>query len=352
MNYSIPKRAVLLQTAVALGALLLDPRATRSNRPGSSGSTPARSGCRATVFPRVPSTQSCRLATDICGWRRTAVWLVLTECASSSWIRGQLPSLRPIPSGYWVRMRRRVGSAQKGEASTVTERAGSLPIWWIQTSCTGASAPFHPAAKVSGSAPTEMAFSSTQRVGSSYGRFPTATSARSSRTAGSSLGRYTARSRPDRVRGSGGGDRFRPSRHLERHRDVSLRRPQRRALGGHRRRTEPPRPGEVDVLHEGESVRGRAVNALLEDRDGDLWVGTAAGLYRFQGGRFSRFAKSDGLSDDEVLSIHEDREGSLWVGTREGLNRFWDTPFFPLASDAGPFTDATRSLCTTRDGSL
>jgi ligand-binding sensor domain-containing protein/signal transduction histidine kinase len=70
---------------------------------------------------------------------------------------------------------------------------------------------------------------------------------------------------------------------------------------------------------------GRLTN-LLEDRDGNLWVGSREGLIRFQPGRgFTRFGRPDGLPDGDVSALYEDREGSLWVGTRAGgLAQFTD----------------------------
>jgi signal transduction histidine kinase len=65
---------------------------------------------------------------------------------------------------------------------------------------------------------------------------------------------------------------------------------------------------------------------LLEDRDGNVWIGSREGLFRYQPGRgFTRFGRDDGLPDHDVSALFEDREGSLWVGTRAGgLAQFSD----------------------------
>ena len=69
--------------------------------------------------------------------------------------------------------------------------------------------------------------------------------------------------------------------------------------------------------------------SLLEDREGMLWVATAAGLDRMdpETGRFTTYrhdpADPYSLSDDVVKAVFEDRAGTLWVGTSTGgLNRF------------------------------
>src|SRR6185436_1007556 len=88
-------------------------------------------------------------------------------------------------------------------------------------------------------------------------------------------------------------------------------------------------------------VAGDAVPALrrttgvVEDRDGNVWVGTRAGLVRYQPGReVETFTRADGLPDDDITAVFEDREGSLWVGTHGGgLAQFTDRT---LDGQAGP----------------
>jgi signal transduction histidine kinase len=79
----------------------------------------------------------------------------------------------------------------------------------------------------------------------------------------------------------------------------------------------------------------RRPTALIEDRAGNVWVGTRSGLVRLQPGLApTTFARVDGLPDDDVSSLFEDREGSLWVGTRGGgLAQFTDRT---LDGQAGP----------------
>jgi ligand-binding sensor domain-containing protein len=42
------------------------------------------------------------------------------------------------------------------------------------------------------------------------------------------------------------------------------------------------------------------------------------------------FTARDGLSDDVVRAILQDREGSIWVGTNNGLDRFRKTNLAPV----------------------
>lgn len=79
-----------------------------------------------------------------------------------------------------------------------------------------------------------------------------------------------------------------------------------------------------------------AVNALLQGRDGYLWLGTFGGLVRFDGNRFTtlragRHAPSlqdpmdrGGPSSDRVEVLREDARGRLWIGTEDGGISLYD----------------------------
>lgn len=64
------------------------------------------------------------------------------------------------------------------------------------------------------------------------------------------------------------------------------------------------------------------VRAILQGRDGYLWVGTAGGLSRFDGIRFRNFtvANSPGLASDNLVHLMEDREGRIWVSSTHGVS--------------------------------
>ena len=94
-------------------------------------------------------------------------------------------------------------------------------------------------------------------------------------------------------------------------------------------------------------------NKLLRDRNGALWIGTEhRGLVHVQRGRADTFAKSDGLSGDIICSLFEDREGNIWVSTSAGLDRFRELPVRSYSSKQGLSSDAIASVVAARNGSL
>jgi signal transduction histidine kinase/ligand-binding sensor domain-containing protein/DNA-binding response OmpR family regulator len=65
------------------------------------------------------------------------------------------------------------------------------------------------------------------------------------------------------------------------------------------------------------------VRVMLEDRDGNLWVGTMRqGLEVFQHGTWRHYGVEDGLGSLAVRELYQDSRGAVWVGTWGGLTRF------------------------------
>src|SRR5262245_41652865 len=63
-----------------------------------------------------------------------------------------------------------------------------------------------------------------------------------------------------------------------------------------------------------------AVNAIVQTRDGYLWLATFDGLARFDGLRFTVFNKGNtrGIGGNRFDRLFEDRHGALWAVTDEG----------------------------------
>lgn len=78
------------------------------------------------------------------------------------------------------------------------------------------------------------------------------------------------------------------------------------------------------------------------DREGQLWIGTNKGLLRaaVAGEKNRRYTTSDGLADDYVTDIIEDNDQNLWIGTVKGLNRIKKTTAgaFEFDRTMTPFT--------------
>src|SRR5271163_1478531 len=65
-------------------------------------------------------------------------------------------------------------------------------------------------------------------------------------------------------------------------------------------------------------------NVMAQTSDGYLWIGTQAGLMRFDGVRFVAWKPPEGneLPSSRINSLLGARDGSLWIGTAMGLARW------------------------------
>jgi signal transduction histidine kinase len=101
---------------------------------------------------------------------------------------------------------------------------------------------------------------------------------------------------------------------------------------------------------DGSTVRS---HTLFVDRQGTLWIGTESkGLYRVHDGHADRYDRSDGLSGNQIHSMHEDREGNLWVATDRGLDMFRDTSVVTYSTIEGLVGADLKSVLALRDGTV
>lgn len=92
------------------------------------------------------------------------------------------------------------------------------------------------------------------------------------------------------------------------------------------------------------------VRSLLEDRQGNLWVGTRSqGVYLVTGDRYRVVP----TSHRTVAAIFQDNEDNIWLGTSGGgLSRLQAKNFRLFDSKAGLQDDLTLSLCEDERGRL
>ena len=115
-----------------------------------------------------------------------------------------------------------------------------------------------------------------------------------------------------------------------------------------------------------------SVLAIEQDRTGYLWIGTQAGLARFDGARFTAYTPETepGLPGTWIRSLLMARDGRLWIGTYKGVAVF-DGRHFRRVEPSGPgsgqalditgmtedargdlYVTATSGVFMLRDGAL
>lgn len=113
-------------------------------------------------------------------------------------------------------------------------------------------------------------------------------------------------------------------------------------------------------LNQAHGLSNNGVLALLQDRQGFIWIATEDGLNRYDGVEFKTFRiREDGRTPTfTVCSLHESRDGALWVGTNvRGLARFdRQTETFTFITDGLPFDNGRypriEAILEDREGTL
>ncbi len=96
-----------------------------------------------------------------------------------------------------------------------------------------------------------------------------------------------------------------------------------------------------------------AVSAMIIDRDGNLWVGTASkGIFRIRDNLVEQYQRTEGLSGDTVLDLFEDQEGLVWAATTNGIDSFRDPRITTFSAREGLGADAVSGVLASRDGTI
>lgn len=85
---------------------------------------------------------------------------------------------------------------------------------------------------------------------------------------------------------------------------------------GHFQRVELP---DAPVPGENPRFNRRLAFALVEDRQGQVWIGMdGVGALKFDGQRYTRYTRADGLASNDITAIVVADDGALWFTSRTG----------------------------------
>lgn len=92
------------------------------------------------------------------------------------------------------------------------------------------------------------------------------------------------------------------------------------------------------------------VDDLMEDRSGDLWISTSGGLARLHDGRIEAFGEAQGIPATQVWRTFQDSAGAVWALTASGLFRDEDGHIARVPLDQDLTENST--MLESPDGSL
>jgi len=96
------------------------------------------------------------------------------------------------------------------------------------------------------------------------------------------------------------------------------------------------------------------VQAMVQTRDGFIWLGTEAGLVRFDGSSFQVFDHNStpALPDNDIRCLLETHDGALWIGTSDGLARWKNGTVTAFSTKDGLPGNGIRALKESLGGPL
>ncbi len=94
-----------------------------------------------------------------------------------------------------------------------------------------------------------------------------------------------------------------------------------------------------------------SVQALAQTRDGFLWIGTEAGLVRFDGVSFQVFDRNSkpSLPGNDIRCLLETSDQALWIGTSDGPARWKDGVVSAFSMRDGLPSNGVRAIIETGD---
>lgn len=108
----------------------------------------------------------------------------------------------------------------------------------------------------------------------------------------------------------------------------------------------------ITVYSVNEGLAQSVVYALCQDTRGYMWLGTQAGVSRFDGREFTNYNYDDGLAHNKVRGIIELRNSDMLFATERGISRFDGKTFSTLVDQNGVSPTSVRCLLEAKDGSL
>lgn len=95
-------------------------------------------------------------------------------------------------------------------------------------------------------------------------------------------------------------------------------------------------------------------SSLIQDRFGQLWIGTLGGLACYDGSRFRNFGMRDGLPSNTIKSLCLDELGNICIGTAQGLSVYDGFRFhnFRFGENGNPQDNTVSQLSCGDDDSM
>jgi signal transduction histidine kinase/ligand-binding sensor domain-containing protein len=109
--------------------------------------------------------------------------------------------------------------------------------------------------------------------------------------------------------------------------------------------------GNFSLISTNPVLKNQRINGVQEASNGAIWFGTSgAGVYEVTDKKVRQFTKRDGLSSDDATPLRIETNGAVWIGTPNALNRLMNGKVSTISSQKGLFENELYSLCADKRG--
>lgn len=89
----------------------------------------------------------------------------------------------------------------------------------------------------------------------------------------------------------------------------------------------------------------RKTRSLLADKKNEIvWIGTDAGLCKWENSKISVYNSTNGLINDIILNLFLDSKNNLWIGTQGGLSKYEDGKITNWDTEHGLINNRVRTI--------
>jgi len=110
----------------------------------------------------------------------------------------------------------------------------------------------------------------------------------------------------------------------------------------------------IKYLNVEQGLNSQYISCLIEDKAGNIWIGTSGGgLCQYDGKFFTYYTTENGLSSNSIRCLYQDSKGNLWIGTNgAGLCFFDGESFITYTTEQGLINNTIRSIIEDNKGNI
>ncbi len=116
----------------------------------------------------------------------------------------------------------------------------------------------------------------------------------------------------------------------------------------------------IQLDHEGKIIRNYSgvanlnsstLTQIITSENGDLFITSRFGFYKFDGENFKPFTEKEGLPTNDIRDVLQDRDGNIWLATYgSGIQKFTGEIFTSYSTKDGLIGNAVMSIVQDQSG--